>query len=333
MLPKDDKNESKKFTFPSKLEFAYKNFKPLAEAFSYRVFEAEARISHEKHVIRILDRTKEYVNKNYALAATLFVQELLRLQYRYPGSVLINTFEVSENGDQLACATLPYIPLGCQLGDNKGTINYSESKMIEKLLSDVLSDVEFLWKDLQVRKIMDVLGAENISFMQEKNAFFLVNWAKIYEDNASEAGNITRSTTYISEESQKKKLSSQDLAAELKGLVFAVLKMRKIDHTEVQSLLAMPDLKIKTYDSAVRFTLEESFSDSEKLRNLLGKMLSLDLRSLPSLEELRIKEGTLTISNSEESKKSRDEFQSDSLKNALRIIGNILSINSILSFL
>jgi len=160
VMPKAD---NQKFSIPPKLKFTYGDFKPISETSSYKVFEAKPRNSTQKHMIRILDNTKEFVNKNYDNVATLFIQELLRLQYVQPDSILINTFEISENGKQIAYATLPYVPLSFQLDDTQQVMNPKDPKVIDKLLKDVLSDIEFLWKDLQMRKIMDIWDQETFA--------------------------------------------------------------------------------------------------------------------------------------------------------------------------
>ena len=316
MLPNDDELEEKQFTIPPKTKLLYEDFKLVAETSTYRVFNARARASREWHTVRVLDCTTEYATVNGDHAATLFVQELLWLQQRYPGSVFTNTFEISGNGDQIACATLSYLPLSCQLGGTEDIINTKDSKVIEKLVSDVLSDVEFLWKDLQLRKIVDVLGPENISYIKEKGRFFLGNWAKIYEKAQSKASNLSATTTYVSEESKNKKfIRSQELAEEIKTLAFAVLGMNKLDYTELQSLLAAPNLQTSVYNVAVKSALVEVFPDSEQLRYLLGKMLSPDLQNLPNIEEFRVKDETTQYSCYlvyEESKELQDETKGGS---------------------
>ena len=330
MLLKDNFKQNQEFVVPPKMKLTYHNFKLFEETSCYKVFEAEAQDTHEKHSIRILDRTKEYVNQNYAHAATLFVQELLHLQYRCPGSVLTKTFEISENDDQIACATLPYISLSHQICGKEEVINPADTKIMKKLLSDVLCDVEFLWNDFHFRKIMKALGPENILFMKEKSTFFLGNWAKLYESIISEGGNVLESKNCIFNESEKKKLSSQDLAAEIKALAFAVLKLKQIDYSELEDFAAVPGLKISIYNGAVKSTLAKGFSDSENLRDLIRKMLSLDPRNLPKLEELRIKGAELpTLPNKglEESKQSKSEPQRGVPKMSMRIvtIGNTLT--------
>jgi len=238
-------------------------------------------------MIRILDNTKEFVNKNYDNVATLFIQELLRLQYIQPDSILINTFEISENGKQIAYATLPYLPLSFPLDDNQQVINPKDPKVIDKLLKDVLSDIEFLWKDLQMRKIMDILGPENICFMKEKDAHYLGNWAKILEYSASGTENLANTTTNLNQDLPEKQLTSQDLAAEIKALAYAVLKLNKQEYDDIEGLRAIRGLNSNVYDLAVSTKLSDIFKDSIPLQNQIAKMLSLDPQNLPSLEELK----------------------------------------------
>ena len=47
------------------------------------------------------------------------------------------------------------------------------------------------------------------------------NWAKIYE-KGQEVSGPSVTTTYVSETKKNKKLSSQDLAEEIKALAFAI---------------------------------------------------------------------------------------------------------------
>ena len=99
------KEHEKTFSVPHKTAFLYENFKLHEETASYRVFEAEARnSSHEKHLIRILDPTKDLVDKDFDSAATLFIQELFHLENRCPGTVLIGTLEICRDRKQIACA-------------------------------------------------------------------------------------------------------------------------------------------------------------------------------------------------------------------------------------
>ena len=311
MVSKNIEKEIEKLILP-KTKLLYEDFKLVAETSTYKVFNARARASREYHSIRVLDCTKDDTKANGAHAATLFIQELLWLQHRDPGSVFTNTFEISENGSQFACATLSYLPLSRQLDGTAEIINPKDFNTIEKLLSDVLSDVEFLWKDLQLRKILDTLGPENIYFIKEKERFFLGNWGKIYEKPQPTASNLSATSTYASETTKNKKVSAQDLAEEIQALAFAVLKMNKVNCDKLQDLLAAPILQIATYDFMMKSALKKSFPESEKLRGLIGRMLSLDFQNLPKLEELRVKKERTPHSSDpvfEESKQLQGETQ------------------------
>ena len=90
---------------PPKTKTTYEGFKPQPEIFSYKVFEAKSRDSHEKHLIRALDCKKDIFKNSYSQAATLFLQELLSFQSHQKNCVLINRFEISDNGRRIACAT------------------------------------------------------------------------------------------------------------------------------------------------------------------------------------------------------------------------------------
>ena len=111
MMSLSQYEENQGFKIPPKLKLAYIDFKLIQQAATYRLYEAKPRISDMVHTIRVLDPTTEFVSANYDLAATLFIQEMLRLQSMHPEAVLINSFEMSSNDRQMAYASLPYYPL------------------------------------------------------------------------------------------------------------------------------------------------------------------------------------------------------------------------------
>ena len=153
MLPKNQEKENTKFAISPKIKLFYEDFEFVAETSTYGVFNARARTSGEWHTIRVFDCTKEYAKANGDHAAILFVQELPWRQQCYQGSILLNTLEISGNDNQIACATLSSLPLSCQLDGTEEIINPEDSNVIEMLVNHVTSDVEFLWKELHLRKI------------------------------------------------------------------------------------------------------------------------------------------------------------------------------------
>lgn len=315
MLLKADQQAENKFSVPPKIKFNYENLKFVTETSTYRVYEAETRDFNTKHSIRILDRTKEFVKHHFDLAATLFVQELLWLQSRYPGSVFTNTFEIGENGTQIACATLPYLQMTSQFDEN-----LKECQAMEKLISNVISDIAFLWKDLQLRNIVNALGTENFCYMKEKKGFFLGNWAKIIESSVPEKQDLTVSTA-ASENIRSGLLTSQDLNSEIKELAFTLLKMKGINYASIKKFQEMQDIEPEIYDFAVKKALGDAFKDSQRLQSLVERMLSLDPQKLPKLEELRIKEEGTSITPTprlEESKQSIGGQQTDTTPSLLK---------------
>mgnify|MGYP000868791193 CR=1 FL=1 len=135
-----------RFSIPPKLKLTYQAFRLVAETSAYKVFEAETCDSKEKRRIRALDRSKAFVNQEYDLTATLFVKELFYLQSRYPGSVLTNTFEISDDDQQMGCATLPYVPLSRQLDEGLQIFNPRDPQLIQQLISDAIMILSFCGK-------------------------------------------------------------------------------------------------------------------------------------------------------------------------------------------
>ena len=80
--------ENEVFEIPSKLKLTYTDFKLIQQTTTYRLYEAKLQNSDINHTIRVFDPTTEFVLANYDLAATCFIQELLRLQSMHPGVVL-----------------------------------------------------------------------------------------------------------------------------------------------------------------------------------------------------------------------------------------------------
>lgn len=150
---------TEKFAVPPKIKFTCEDLELVAETVSYKVFEGKSRYSNEKHRIRILDNTKDFVKSTMAkqlLYSFKSYFELFRLLYRHPGSILINSFKMSdegENGKHLACAILPHISLSSQLDQEHKILDLENSKLTEKLISDVLYDIQFLWKEFHMRRI------------------------------------------------------------------------------------------------------------------------------------------------------------------------------------
>lgn len=274
-------------TIPNKLKIKYECIRSITGTDTYTAFEAKTRNSKAKHTIRVLDRKREFAKSNFENSATLFNQELLRLQCLHPGAVLVNSLVVSEKSSQISCATLPYLPLSTQTEDNLSVIEPKDPKTIKKLISDIILEIEFLWKNLPRRRVVGMIDAKNICFMKDKNVFFVSDWVKIFERGVSDTEN--KGVEAI--EASPRKLKNQDIAAEIKALAIIALKLRNMDETRLKKILqGSLDTPAENNDNLLKTVLREYFGDSEKLQDLLEKMLSPDPKNLPNLEEFKSKE-------------------------------------------
>ena len=151
---------------------------------------------------------------------------------------------------------------------------------------------------MHIRKIMDVLGPENLCSMEEKRAFCLGGWSKLFEIGANDLlTSVAPTTTSL----QGKNLTSQEMPGEIKALAVAALKLNKIKFKELEEMRNKDSSK---YDSEINSVLQICFGESTKLQNLVKRMLSLDPKNLPNMEEIRIKDSEIQASTNPISEKS-----------------------------
>ena len=324
-------SEERAFTIPPKLRLAYTDFELIQQTSSYRVFEAKPQNSDKIHTIRVLDPTTEFVSNNYGLAATLFIQELLRFQSEQPGAVFINTFEIDNDGRHIAYASLPYYPLNIQSDQRKLMLKPVNPDLIENLISNITSDVEFLWKDIHFRDIMNSLGSESIYFLKDRRTFFLGNWAKYCEVELSQRMDSSMVSSTIFD--IKKALTSQMLYNEVKEIAFTALSLKEINCSDLRVGMQNP----KIYNYVVKALLEDFSKESQQLSQLIERMFSLDPQNLPTLEELKISQTKNkkevdeikpnAVGNLEESKLSKGQAHNDiQVQNPIKIIGKSIFI-------
>ena len=87
---------------------------------------------------------------------------------------------------------------------------------------------------------------------------------------------------------QGKKLTSQEIAGEIRALALRVLKRNKIDPKEIDMLLQMKGVDPNIYNVVVKTKLANGFSSSKKIQELIESMLSLEPKNLPNLDDLKI---------------------------------------------
>jgi hypothetical protein len=89
----------------------------------------------------------------------------------------------------MAFAALPYAPLSCKIPQDKAEEEkkedekkvsklprYDDVKLVNKMIADVLLDVEFLSKELKIKDCSSVLIPQSIYQFKESGAFFLGDW-------------------------------------------------------------------------------------------------------------------------------------------------------------
>ena len=166
----EEKCPSSLSSFPPKLQLSYSNCKFINETECYRTFDAFSNAYNEKHTIRTLNLDSTFYREDPNRASTLFVQEFLRLCMIAPTATFIETFEIY--GNQIAyaikhCETLQ------QLRDNKtNPIDIN----LEKLLTEVSSDISFLMSTLKLSNIN--IELQSINHIASADVFFLSNWGK-----------------------------------------------------------------------------------------------------------------------------------------------------------
>jgi hypothetical protein len=159
-----------------------------------------------------------------------------------------------------------------QLEEIEESMDLKNPKVIQNLLNDVISDVEFFWRDLKMKNIASIMEPENIYYLKEKGTFFLGNWDKITEENPARPQDLTSTIIGF----VRSELRSQDIAAEIKALAFALLKMKKTNFAALKLLLSSEEVDVSDYEIMIKKKVAEAFNDSQKLQNLVERMLSLD---------------------------------------------------------
>ena len=154
---------------------------------------------------------------------------------------------------------------------------------------------------------MDILGPESLCFMKEKDAFFLSDWSKLFENGAADLLMSDAPITTTIPSLQGQKLTSQELAGEIKALALSVLKLNKIDFSKIESLRQVKGIDSGEFASEVERTLSKSFNEEKKgLQQLIEKMLTLESQNLPNLGDLRIEDAKSQAPINEESKQIND---------------------------
>ena len=279
------------------LESSYERIKPVDPEISetpetslYYLYEGRSKYApYPTHTIRAFNFNSKFAKENFDAAATLFIKELLHLMSIDPKSVLVNSFEIHEK--KMAFAALPYAPLSCQIQKKRDSKlekeskegakkppEFSDTNCIENMISDLLLDVEFLSKEMNIKDCSSILVPKSIYQFKKSGAYFLGDWLTPLMSAKQLA---TETGTNI------KKLSSIEAPKEMFSLGLSILELNKFAPEVIQKLREMDGNNQKLFET----TIERLFSDqrfenmSKEWNKLLRRMACTNVKVRPEIEE------------------------------------------------
>ena len=248
---------------PPKIRLLYTDFKLVSEAHYFKIFSAKSISRNKSFTLRVLDFNSEFYKCNSNIAATLFVQELLRLSTLYPDTVLIEDFEICDKA--VAFVTSSYLPLSHLIKEDKGPQNID----MEKLIQDVLTDLNFLVFDMGLsskdsKSSIIQTDFENIYQISDNNKFFLGDWAKGLETVKALEG--------LSEVNMKE--SDDDLKGEkeIQTFAFKMLELCGVKNEDIQDIMYIKNPKV--FMAGLDALLSGLELQSESLKKTLRSLLA-----------------------------------------------------------
>ena len=280
-----------KIGIPPRLEQDYTAFKLIHETSSYsKLFEAQHRKSAAIHTIKVFNTTKLVASKNNNLASKLFIQELFYTASKHSKVALLNTFEISNKSRLIAYVSLPCYPVNLYSDQHRLKLLLKDPNMIAKMIKDIITDVEYLWKFLKLRNIINHLNYDSIYFLEDRGAFFLGNWTKILETESCNDLSPANIHSTISE--ANKHIKSRSLLEEIKGVITTVLELRNTSYLDTN---AMQNPTNDSFD--IKSALENISKESEQLHQLIERILNRDPQNSPAFEEFKADELDITKDN------------------------------------
>lgn len=259
--------------FPPRIKLTYSDFELISETSYYKVYDAKNLANGQKHTIRVLDTESPFVTKNHNLAATLFMQEAMRLCLRLPRPdfVIVENFEIYE--DKIAFVMKPYTSLQNEPLAEHGKPNVDA----EKLLKDCLAEINFLYVKMKLGNLS--LDLKNICRPRESSTFFLTDWASAKRLEAPK----DMSMLVIPPEIQVPSIAAKDVF--MLGLV--LLELNGAKRKECKELLRIENQD--KYDALLDNIVKKVKSDW--LQKAIHKMLQRDSGARLRFDEIRERYG------------------------------------------
>ena len=277
-----------------KLIATYPSFKLISQTSSYQILEAFLPNTNQKHTIRALDIHSKFVQQYWNIAATLFIQELLRLVYIQPEAVLIESFEICN--ERMAFASLPYEPLRCE-SQNHAELNGGMNEMIEgegvgpdynmeKMIIDLLSDIEFLMKDLRANSCSKLLTPQNIFRFDSSSTYFVGDWIRSFDLETNFASEPNAQINMVALQSNQ---TRSDMSEEIYNLGMFMLQLCGLSKQEHDDLRKIKETNSKFYTGALKEILTNDVKQPEQVKRTLERMLSVNPKNRPNLEEIKLR--------------------------------------------
>ena len=278
--------EAVKVAIPPKLKYAYSGIELIAQKSldidgAVSIFEAKSKTTNELHLIKVLQfppygtiRWKENVS------TTLFIQELLHLCSTQPELVIINSFIIEKNTIAYSLRNATTTLKAQFIKQKSETEEKSESINIPKIISDVVTELETLWKERKIRGFGASIQMDDIDYDYNKQRYWLGNWTSGYSQSMVV-------TSYEKDNSENESLTSQDISEELSALAMTLMELKGMDRSEMEKLRRDLDIPENEYLSMMENQLSKYFQEEREMLSLLLRLVSRDRQKLPTINELK----------------------------------------------
>jgi hypothetical protein len=272
------------------IRFSYSDIRLISETPLYHLYEGKSRRPPcSIHTIRTFDNNSKFAIQDYDTAASLFIKELLHLIAIESNCVLVNTFEISDGGKKMAFASLPYTPLSSQIQQDqnlkitedkkRSKSEFNDIKCLKDIITDILFDVEFLSKELGIRDCSSILRPHSIYRFNESGAYFLGDWLTAVMSEVSPNQIVTTLSVLP---------SLPKIFKEMHSLGLSILELNGIDPEKVKKLREMETKEDVMSDTFLKnLIVDEGLHISEELKNLLERMLDINLNFRPKFDEFK----------------------------------------------
>lgn len=272
-----------------KIRSAYFDFELISETSYYKIYEAKSAANKATtYTIRALDPSSQFVKRDRDAAMTLFIQEALHLclQAGSLETVMIEDFEI-DGAAAVFVMKQNYYPLQGAL--NASTVR-KHTMNIEKLLKDLVGDINFMYKRMKTTDLK--LNLNRVFCIPERNSFFYGDWAaaKPVSRNAHEGIDLN-STVALDPSIQTLRVAAKEVY--VLGLI--ALEAGGVKRKEWEGLFKVKDAELYNAELGSILKKLEWAKTPEPVIKMLKVALKKESSELMRLEELFQNEGTCFI--------------------------------------